>query len=179
MGVAVDVINFDTQQQGFKKHTLCVFFAAANNNDNTRMLDRSGHHDLDTSSFLALVGKGRTGLETVLIMQGNDFQTAINHFNEVHGESFHHRKQKPDDKGHDEGREVYGDRGDRERYGDRGDRYDQKQDDRGNDDTRDRKRKHDDKGHDEGWERYGDRGRYDRKRDYRGHDEEREIYQDR
>ncbi|GJW44999.1 hypothetical protein Tco_0073798 [Tanacetum coccineum] len=57
MGVAVDVINFGTQQQGFKKHTLCVFLAAANNDDNTRMLDRSGHHDLDASSFLALVGK--------------------------------------------------------------------------------------------------------------------------
>nr|GEU53651.1 hypothetical protein [Tanacetum cinerariifolium] len=78
--------------------------------------------------------------------------------------------QKQDDKGHDEGREI---------YGDRGDRYDRKQDDRGNDDTRDRKRKHDDKGHDEGRERYGDRGRYDRKRDYRGHDEGREIYRDR
>ncbi|GKB09833.1 reverse transcriptase domain-containing protein, partial [Tanacetum coccineum] len=154
MGVAVDVINFGTQQEGFKKNTLCVFLAAANNNGNTRMVDRSGHHDLDASSFLALVGNGRTGLESVLLMQGDDFQ---NHFDKVLADSFCHRKEKQDDKGHDEDEEI---------CGDRGDRYDQKQDDRGNDDTRDRKRKHFDKGHDEGRETYRDRGdRHDQKQD--------------
>ncbi|GJT18427.1 zinc finger BED domain-containing protein RICESLEEPER 2 [Tanacetum coccineum] len=100
-------------QQGFKKHTLYVVLAAVNNNDNTRMLDRSSHPDLDVSSFLALLGRGRTGMESVLFMQGDDFQTAKNHFDKVYSDSFNHRKRKPDDKGHDEGIERYGDRGDR------------------------------------------------------------------
>ena len=126
-------------------------------------------------------------------MQGDDFQTAKNQFDEVHGNNFNDlkphegndntrdRKRKPDDKCQDKGRE---------RYGDRGDRYDRKQNDTTNrrfqiglsvdrkqGDRYDRKRKHDDKGHDEGRETYRDRGdRYGRKRDYRGHDEGRERY---
>lgn len=154
MGVAIDVINFGTQQEGFKKHSLCLMLAAANNNDNTRMLDRTGHHHLDASSFIALVGKGQTGLKSVLLMQGDDFQTAKIQLEKLHlkphGGNDNTQDRKRDDKGHDVGRE---------RYGDRGDRYDRKQDDR--DDRRDRKQKRDDKGHD---------SLYGRKRYYRGHD---------
>ncbi|PWA98729.1 hypothetical protein CTI12_AA015120 [Artemisia annua] len=128
--------------------------------------------------YVGVAGLGRTGLKSVLLMQGDDFQTAKNQFDKVHfdnlkphggNDNTQDRKRKRENKVQDEGRERYADR------------YDRKHDDRGNVDTRDRKQKRDDKGHDEGKETtYRDRGdRYGRKRDNRGHDEGRESYGDR
>ncbi|GKA53950.1 26S proteasome non-ATPase regulatory subunit 4 [Tanacetum coccineum] len=155
-GVALDVVNFGAQQLGYKKHQLLVILAAANNNDNTRMLDLCGHHLNGSSITPLVVGQGEHCLYADCLLQGEDLRKAKNQCDNVHGEDasytgyfFRALKRVEDER--------------RKRYS-----FHDLKPDGGNDDTRNRKGKRDDRGHDEGRERYRDRGnRYGRERYYR------------
>nr|GEW73557.1 reverse transcriptase domain-containing protein [Tanacetum cinerariifolium] len=132
---------------GYKKHQLLVILAAANNNDNTRMLDLCGHHLNGSSITPLVVGQGEHCLYADCLLQGEDLRKAKNQCDNVHGEDksytcyfFRTLKRVEDER--------------RKRYS-----FHDLKPDGGNDDTRNRKGKRDDRGHDEGRERYRGRGK--------------------
>ncbi|GKA86324.1 26S proteasome non-ATPase regulatory subunit 4 homolog isoform X1 [Tanacetum coccineum] len=195
-GVAVDVVNFGDQQLGYKKHQLLVLLAAANNNDNTRMLDLCGHHLNGSSIAPLVVGQGECSLYQVYLLQGEDLRTAKNQCDKVHGTDYaaigyyfrvvnrardertkrynmigDRRKLKIKDSDIEKDIPLDDDVG-KERYWDRGDSYGRKREHK----VRNHGRERDD---DTGKERYLDRGDsfHDLKPD-RGNDDTRKRKRD-